>query len=690
LNAQLRDAAARLTANVRRDPTIRSRVISLIAILLIPLFIAMAWIAGQLADARRHAIEIERGSLAEKLAEMLDQRISGIEGMLNGLASSQDLSNGDFPRFERHSKAIARQPDIRLLQVVAPSGEIVSSTEYADHAVISATERTELLNKVLRGETIVSNLHNGSAGNPDTFSVIVPVFKNGAVIYGLMAEILPETFDSIFARAGLPAHWISAVVDGTGRFVARSLHPEDTIGKLSRPAFVAAASGTAQTGQFESVTREGVAVRTSFEKSPLTGWTSAVAVSETELQRPFHQILTLLIVGGGLISLMSLGLALLLAARIYEPVRQLRDETVALMAGRTFPEGHLHIAELNEVRNAFSQAIAKSAHLAAIVASSNDAILSTDLLGRVQSWNQGAEKLFGYSAKEMIGRAEAIIIPEARANEIGTSIDVVKSGKALRTETIRCTRDGRSIDVSIEIAPILDTNGKVIAVSSIIHDVSSRKQAEEHQRFLMRELTHRSKNLLAIVQSMARQTARSTGNIEEFEQQYMQRLQGLAASHDLLVNQNWIGVPLDELVRRQVTPFVEAHRANLAINGPEIMITAKAAQAVGLALHELSTNSMKYGALSTNKGKVSIAWEFLQEPGAHDRLTLRWEEHDGPPVEPPTRKGFGRFVLERMTTQALQADVRMEFKKDGLIWIVTAPLESLMSDPEFEGADVIG
>ena len=105
---------------------------------------------------------------------------------------------------------------------------------------------------------------------------------------------------------------------------------------------------------------------------------------------------------------------------------------------------------------------------------------------------------------------------------------------------------------------------------------------------------------------MARQTARTAATLKDFETEYMQRLQGIAASHDLLVNQNWTGAPLNELIRRQVEPFVETNRANLAISGPDIIISAKAAQTIGLALHELATNSMKYGALSTPKGKVSI------------------------------------------------------------------------------------
>ena len=243
------------------------------------------------------------------------------------------------------------------------------------------------------------------------------------------------------------------------------------------------------------------------------------------------------------------------------------------------------------------------------------------------------------------------------------------------------------IDVSLDMAPIRDADGQIVAMSSIIHDITDRKSTEKHQRFLMRELTHRSKNLLAIVQSMARQTARSAASLKDFETEYMQRLQGLAASHDLLVNQNWAGAPLNELIRRQVESFVEANRANLAISGPDLMISAKAAQAIGLALHELATNSMKYGALSTSKGKVSIDWEFHQTGDEPQRIRLKWEEHDGPPVKPPTRKGFGHFVIDRMATQSLNAKVDIDFRPEGLIWILDAPASTMQIEPEFDAGD---
>ena len=140
-------------------------------------------------------------------------------------------------------------------------------------------------------------------------------------------------------------------------------------------------------------------------------------------------------------------------------------------------------------------------------------------------------------------------------------------------------------------------DGKAQRMVSIVTDVTDRKAAEDHVQFLMHEISHRSKNLLMVIQSIARRTARSAGSMEEFERRFERRLQGLAASHDVLVSNDWQGAPLADLVRQQLVPFAEIEGSRVELAGPEMVVTAEAAQALGLAIHELATNAIKYGAL---------------------------------------------------------------------------------------------
>ena len=191
-----------------------------------------------------------------------------------------------------------------------------------------------------------------------------------------------------------------------------------------------------------------------------------------------------------------------------------------------------------------------------------------------------------------------------------------------------------------------------------------RDEREAHVHVIMRELSHRSKNLLAIVLAIARQTARNTSDFASFEQRFSARIQALADAHDLLVEQQWSGAQIEPLVRGQLAAFgVE----RVTMSGEAVLLRAEAVQNVALAMHELATNASKHGALSTADGRVRIEWAFdAGEPGKRP-LRLTWRESGGPKVEAPQRKGFGRFVLERVVIDAL-GEGGLQFDEAGLVW----------------------
>jgi PAS domain S-box-containing protein len=221
--------------------------------------------------------------------------------------------------------------------------------------------------------------------------------------------------------------------------------------------------------------------------------------------------------------------------------------------------------------------------------------------------------------------------------------------------------------------------GKAHRLVSIVADVTDRKAAEDHAQFLMHELSHRSKNLLAVIQSIARRTARTAATMEEFESRFGQRLQGLAASHDVLVLNTWQGAPLADLVRKHLEPFVDVQSSRVELAGPDIIVGAEAAQAIGLAIHELTTNAIKYGALSLPTGKVKVSWALDGDADTPHQLLLNWIEQGGPPVVPPSHKGFGHVVFDDMIERSLNAKVAVEFAASGLNWRVSIPATNLIS-----------
>jgi two-component sensor histidine kinase/PAS domain-containing protein len=215
-------------------------------------------------------------------------------------------------------------------------------------------------------------------------------------------------------------------------------------------------------------------------------------------------------------------------------------------------------------------------------------------------------------------------------------------------------------------------DGKALRLINVATDVTERKTAEAHQRFLMQELSHRSKNLLSIVQAIADQTLRNSGDLKEFQNRFDGRLRGLAASNTLLARGDWRGSSLSALIELQLTPFVDLKSPQIEIHGSKVDLTAEAAQAIGLALHELATNAVKHGALSVPHGKLSISW-VVDRTRSAEALKLVWRERGGPLVTVPKRTGFGHIVIKKMVEQAVHGTVELNFAGEGLQWSLLAP-----------------
>jgi len=201
-------------------------------------------------------------------------------------------------------------------------------------------------------------------------------------------------------------------------------------------------------------------------------------------------------------------------------------------------------------------------------------------------------------------------------------------------------------------------------------DITERKLHEEQVRLLMREVNHRSKNMLTLVQAVARQTI--SANPEDFLDRFGERIQALAASQDLMIKNEWKGVDLHELVRSQLAHFKDLIGTRIELRGPFVLVSAPAAQAVGMALHELATNAGKYGAFATGGGRVEVEWS-IEGAGAAREFAMSWREQGGPPVTPPSRHGFGSTVIGRLIEASLNGTVDLGFPATGLVWELRCP-----------------
>jgi PAS domain S-box-containing protein len=308
----------------------------------------------------------------------------------------------------------------------------------------------------------------------------------------------------------------------------------------------------------------------------------------------------------------------------------------------------------------------------------------TDYVKRIRKWTPEGMALFGLDLADGIGqvggeRDEFLLSMHPEDRHLLKNYHETANREDSFPVEYRIVRpDGETRYMAghglvVERAP----DGSARRQMNVASDVTARKAIEDHAQFLMRELSHRSKNILSVVLAIAGRTVRNATGLKDFEKTFSDRLRALAASNDLLTEANWSGAWLDELVRRQLAPFVEIPGSRIAIGGPPVALTADATQAIGLALHELTTNAVKYGALSSPVGQINIAWR-IQRDGDAPSLRLGWVETGGPPTAEPRKKGFGQVVIKQMVEQSLSGAVTIDYAPTGVNWTLTAPLSTVL------------
>ncbi len=309
--------------------------------------------------------------------------------------------------------------------------------------------------------------------------------------------------------------------------------------------------------------------------------------------------------------------------------------------------------------------------LRAIVDTAVDAIIVIDEKGLIQSANPATEGIFGFKADEMAGRNVSMLMPGPDALSHDTCISkFLQTGRAkiigIGREVKGRRKDGSLFPLELAVAE-WRAGGKGY-FTGIMRDITLRKKREKQIETLLREVNHRSKNMLAVVQAIARQTLAT--NPDDFLRSFNERICALSANQDLLVKNAWTGVHLNEIVRSQLAPFKDLIDSRIKVAGPSLFLSAAAAQAIGMALHELATNAGKHGALSDAKGRVTITWSLESSPAGEEMFLMTWAEQDGPPVSEPKRRGFGSTVIGRLVEKGLDGKVEFTHLVTGVRWHV--------------------
>jgi PAS domain S-box-containing protein len=309
-----------------------------------------------------------------------------------------------------------------------------------------------------------------------------------------------------------------------------------------------------------------------------------------------------------------------------------------------------------------------SQRMAAIVESSDDAIVSKDLNGTIMSWNAGAERLFGYEADEIIGKPITTLIPPDRQNEEPGILERIRRGERIdHYETVRRRKDGSLFDVSLTVSPVKDPQGRIVGASKIARDISERKRAEERQSLLMGEMKHRTANLAAVITAIASQSKpKDSPATDRFVESLLGRIRTLLATGELVVDSSTRMPDLARVIGSALEPFLGSPAARrIAIEGPSLIVSEQLAGGLALAFHELATNAIKYGALSSETGTVSLSWTVSDAAGGK-RIAIEWRERGGPVIEAPERHGYGTRVIRASLASAKNGRVDLDFAAEGL------------------------
>lgn len=296
---------------------------------------------------------------------------------------------------------------------------------------------------------------------------------------------------------------------------------------------------------------------------------------------------------------------------------------------------------------------------------------SVDRDWRVTRFNSEASRHFHLPPQDVLGRVLWDVFPNARATTLGQLFEAtMRSREPVKSETESVVIEGRWL--AYRLFPLGDGMGIVF------RDITDRKRAEEQRDLLIGELHHRVKNTLATVQAIAGQTLRSAGVEPAVRSILDERLMTLANAHNVLTDQNWASAKLIDIVSSALKPHIPPDRNPFTLEGPDMLLRPASAVALSLAIHELCTNAIKYGSLSSDSGAVRINWSLTQE-----RFHLTWREIGGPAVSKPSRRGFRSTMIERALASQLRGHVEIGYPPEGLICTIDAPRDEMGSSEAF-------
>jgi PAS domain S-box-containing protein len=655
-------AAQALWCALQSPWSIRRRLALMMLVAVLPLVLLLALAIAYTSHAARRAQESGLLYTARTLNTALDARLEHYLVVAEALARDPALLEEDLSDFRRQAEyafpntsdawvVVADSHGQELLNLLQRPGEPLphrSETAMAAQRQAFATRAT-----------VISDVFRGQVLGEFVATVNVPIFHDDRPFRTLAVAMDARGIARLMSSGSLPDGWLAGIIDSRGNFIARSPDHERYVGQ---PASEGWRANMQREGVAQWRSLEGNLIASANVRSRVSGWAVAVAVRLSTLNAPEWRTIIWTSLVALAICLASLLLAAAIARRITGPIVALEQQGRALVAGepaRLVPD----LPEIDNVWETLKKAVAErdrherdlrisEQQLRRAAEAAQFGAYDYDVRANTIHWSPQLKHLLGaedIAEPIRLDAALAFVHPGDRDRVQALLQTIMHRTQQFYELEFRIVRGDEQVRWMMDRGQAIhdkSTSGSTRVVG-ILMDITERKQAEEQQHLMQRELTHRSKNMLAVVLAIANHTLRSSPDPAQFAAAFQGRIRGLAAAHDLLTHSHWRGADLAELVQVQLAPFLPAAaERRLKIEGPPVILSSGAATSFGLVLHELATNATKYGALSTSSGIVDLRWSVACQAQGERLLHFAWRERGGAPAQPPTHKGFGSTLIE--------------------------------------------
>jgi PAS domain S-box-containing protein len=672
---------------VRTRFTIRQGLMAFAAALLAPALIFAAVLLWGYSTSQREQHEQDARDAAHRIIATVDRELISVRAVAQALATSNLLREGHYEAFQKQAEVTVRTMSADSTSEMAivvrdTSGQQVVNTRLPWGTPLPKGPGLQANEEVIASRRpVFQDLFLGAVASRPVISVGVPVPGEAGVSHILSIALDRNQFTEILRSENLPQAWVATLLDRSDYIVARSHGHEEFFGLLAPDDFRSIPETLE--GPWAGRDLSGAAMTGAHARSGVAGWRVFVAAPTEVLQAPLRRSLWIT----GALSALLIALSFLLASYFGRPiskaVQALARSARDLGRGERpnfVATGLVEIEEVSRVLAASAAELAErenalresEGRLRATHENAAVGIAEVDREGRLLSVNEARCRISGHTREELIGTHFAEQLTDGRASLDYTlfqrQVAGIQDSYTVENESPR--KDGTRVWVRVSSTAVRDAKGAFLYAVRVGEDITERRRVEERQKLLIGELNHRVKNTLATVQSLAWQSMRQGLSPEATQKRFQDRLLSLSRTHDLLNETSWEGASLRDILQKEFAPHI-AEAPRFTLRGPEVDLPPKTAVVLGMVLHELVTNAMKYGALSVPGGRVDVEWHDTG-PGA---LQLTWQERGGPAVEKPATQGFGSRLIAQAINHELAGTVDLNYDPDGFRCRFSIPLD---------------